>query len=339
VQHWVYGTVFNNVQTIEKSISSIYSPDLNIVIVDAYSTDGTYEKLLTLKNEFNLRLFRAKCSRGKGRDIALRKCPLNSFAAYIDFDAVYNNNFKKILEAECDMTLAWQYHSQTSFFSRVDTAVKAGGFRDLSSLETLEFILRCGISNTLPVQVGRNMQYEPYGFGGRERRYASGKDIFPRVARVSIDSIRSQGITYAEFLKYYDYYKIPLYWAARIKGTFRVSRGKSNALLFMERIIETLSDHKKFGIENDWIALPVPFPLLPENETSEKTICKIWGGFRKFVWTGSGSKWGFPVLRDRKFVVYTLTERGLENYIQADPFKKNSKQEFQEINVKPCSRS
>jgi glycosyltransferase involved in cell wall biosynthesis len=336
VQHWIYGTAFNNLQTIEKAISSVYSPDSNIVIVDAFSTDGTYEKLLTLKNEFNLRLFRARCSRGKGRDIALRKCPINSFAAYIDFDAVYNNNFRKILEAEYDRTLAWQHHSQTSFFSRVDTAVKAGGFRDLSTLETLEFILRCGIDITLPAQIGRNMQYEPSGFGGRERRYASGKKILHRTAKVSIDSIRSQGISYREFVEYYNYVKIPLYLAARIMGTFRISKGKSNVILFLERIIETLSDHRKFGIEDDWIALPVPFPLLSELEMPEKKICEIWGNFRKFVWAGSDSKWGFPILRDRKFVVYTLTALGLKNYIMADPYKKISQQELQEITVEPC---
>ena len=336
LQHWIYGTAFNNVNTIEDTLSSIYSPDSNIVIVDAYSTDGTYEKLLKFKREFNIELYRSRCSRGKGRDIALRKCPQNSFAAYVDFDAVYNNNFKKILDSEYDRTLVWQHHSQTSFFSRVDTAIKAGGFRNLSGFETLEFILRCGVDISLPVQIGRNMTYDHGSFGARERRYASRWKLLYRMAKISIDSIRSQGISYGEFIEYYNYVKIPLYLAAKIRGTFRISKTESNAILFMKRIIETLGNHKDFGIGDDWVALPVPFPLFLDAERPEKIICNIWGSFRKYIRSDSGPKWGFPVLRDRKFIVYTLNEKGLKNYVRNDPYNKTSIIEFQENDVKPC---
>ena len=52
----VYGTVFNNAGTVEESIRSVWKPEYENVIVDNYSTDGTWEKLLELKKEFNLRL-------------------------------------------------------------------------------------------------------------------------------------------------------------------------------------------------------------------------------------------------------------------------------------------
>jgi len=45
----LYSTVYNNVQYVERSISSVWRPDVEIVIVDSFSTDGTYEKLLSLK--------------------------------------------------------------------------------------------------------------------------------------------------------------------------------------------------------------------------------------------------------------------------------------------------
>lgn len=45
----LYSTVYNNVQYVERSISSVWRPDAEIVIVDSFSTDGTYEKLLSLK--------------------------------------------------------------------------------------------------------------------------------------------------------------------------------------------------------------------------------------------------------------------------------------------------
>ena len=336
MQHYVYGTAFNNVDTIENTISSIYSSDINVVVVDAYSNDGTYEKLTELKKEYNLQLFRAKCSRGRGRDLALRKCPLSAFSAYVDFDASYNDNFKKILESEIDRTLVWQHHSQTSFFSRVDTAIKAGGFRDLYGLDTLEFILRTGVYRTLPVQIGKNKQYASRGIGGRERRYATGSKIISRAVRVYIDSIRSQGLYYNEFLRYYSHRAVPLYLSAKIRGVFRMSKDDSNAILFMKRIIETIGDHNDLGISDDWVALPIPFPLFSDTEKPERIICKTWGKFRKYIWSGSEPKWGFPVLRERKFVVYTLSKQGLENYVLADPYGQTTMQEFEEYNMKPC---
>ncbi len=331
MQHWIYGTVFNNVQTIEESIASVYSPDSNIAIVDAYSTDGTYEKLLALRKEFNLTLSRARCSRGKGRDIALRMCPVNSFAAYIDLDAVYNGNFRKILEEEIDRTLVWQHHSQTCYFSMVDTAIKKGGFRDLSVSETLEFILRCGIDRTLPVQVGRNMQYTQSGFGGRERRYATGKKALLRIPRISIDSTRGQGISYQEFINYYGYSRIPLYLAVLIKGKYRIEPRISNIELLLEKVVETMCDPRESGISDDWIALPIPYPLFSDNEKAEEKILQKWKEFHKYRRIGSVPKWGGPVLMDREFIVYTLTQKGLENYISADPYEALSMSDFLEI--------
>jgi glycosyltransferase involved in cell wall biosynthesis len=44
-----YGTVYNNVNTVEKRIESIWRPEYEIVIVDNYSSDGTWEKLIELR--------------------------------------------------------------------------------------------------------------------------------------------------------------------------------------------------------------------------------------------------------------------------------------------------
>lgn len=98
----VYGTVFNNVNTVEDSIKSVWSPDYDIVIVDNYSKDGTWEKLQELKKEYNLKLLRLKSSRGKGRAYALEQCPENSITAYFDLDTYYNQNFHKIIKWTLD---------------------------------------------------------------------------------------------------------------------------------------------------------------------------------------------------------------------------------------------
>jgi len=41
----LYATVFNNTDTLEETIKSIWRPNYAIVITDNYSLDGTLEKL------------------------------------------------------------------------------------------------------------------------------------------------------------------------------------------------------------------------------------------------------------------------------------------------------
>ncbi|BFH72199.1 hypothetical protein SJAV_01430 [Sulfurisphaera javensis] len=91
----VYGTVFNNVNTVEASIKSVWKPNYTIIITDNYSTDGTWEKLQEMKKEYNIVLYRLKSTRGKGRDYSLKHCQNNSLAAYIDLDCVYKKIFTK----------------------------------------------------------------------------------------------------------------------------------------------------------------------------------------------------------------------------------------------------
>ncbi len=67
----LYGTVYNNASTVEKCIESVWRPGYEVVVVDNYSTDGTWEKLLELRRDFNLKVYRYRCSRGLGRHIAL----------------------------------------------------------------------------------------------------------------------------------------------------------------------------------------------------------------------------------------------------------------------------
>jgi len=95
----VYGTVYNNASTVEESIKSVWKPEYEIVVVDNYSTDGTWEKLLGLRKEYNLRAYRYRCSRGLGRNIALHMCSENSITAYFDLDTRYNYAYHKIIEA------------------------------------------------------------------------------------------------------------------------------------------------------------------------------------------------------------------------------------------------
>ena len=67
---YIYGTVYNNKSRIIdclNSLDKIKTPK-KFLIIDNYSTDGTYE---ILKNVKDVKIKRVKCSRGKGRQLAM----------------------------------------------------------------------------------------------------------------------------------------------------------------------------------------------------------------------------------------------------------------------------
>ncbi len=68
------------------------SGDYELIVVDGGSKDGTYEKLLKYKNLKNFKLIRSKCSRGKGKQIAMDSSS-GSTIAHIDFDISYSEIF------------------------------------------------------------------------------------------------------------------------------------------------------------------------------------------------------------------------------------------------------
>jgi len=95
----LYGTVLNSIDTVERSIRSVFRPDADIVITDGGSTDGTYERLLEISKDYNLRVYRAPgSSRGLGRQLALIRCPENSYTAYFDLDNEYNVHWHRSID-------------------------------------------------------------------------------------------------------------------------------------------------------------------------------------------------------------------------------------------------
>ncbi len=62
---WYSSQYYNRV---EESIKSVFKPNYNIVIVDSYSNDGTWEKLQELKG-VQLDLIQAKVNYGEKEGI------------------------------------------------------------------------------------------------------------------------------------------------------------------------------------------------------------------------------------------------------------------------------
>ena len=167
----VYGTVFNNVNTVEESVKSVWSPDYDIVIVDNYSKDGTWEKLQELKKEYNLKLLRLKSSRGKGRAYALEQCPENSITTYFDLDTYFNQNFHNTIKYGLKELLI--FGSVMTYINSKEDILKSGNWKDLNFGEDIEFLSRQKISITFPLIIGKNEDVTTSNlYIEREKRYS-----------------------------------------------------------------------------------------------------------------------------------------------------------------------
>ncbi|MEM4489427.1 MAG: glycosyltransferase [Desulfurococcaceae archaeon] len=217
----IYGTVFNNASWVEESIKSVWRPDAEIVIVDSYSTDGTWGKLLELRKDYNLKLYRYKCTRGLGRHIALCKCPEDSTTAYFDLDTVYNEAFHKVVEYSASTGL--KILAAGTFAAKRELIICRGGWRDLNYGEDVEMVSRVGFNVAIPVIVGRN-ECIPAFILIRERRYGG----LRRVTRASIDSLRGHATSLERLLINRSKRGALFYIPARLMGFYK-NRNPDNA--------------------------------------------------------------------------------------------------------------
>jgi len=84
VEYSFLSTIYNNVNRVKVCLDSILAAvsglDFEIVIVDNYSTDGSFEVLKEYARlNSNIRILRCNCLRGLGRQIAFE----NSKGKYV----------------------------------------------------------------------------------------------------------------------------------------------------------------------------------------------------------------------------------------------------------------
>jgi len=226
-----YGTVYNSAKYIRRSLTSIVEVVLElkkhgitseIVVVDNYSSDGTWEIMNELKKLYaekglKIRLVRYKCSRGFGRNIALR-LTCSKYLFFVDLDVEYDvhnltkiiTNYMKSLKGMC------LYIFLTPRF----VALNAGGIHDLNRTEDIEFCARLiKYSIVLPVVdesfriLSDNIfmngldsyEAETMFFISTylsERRYAKGlRGYIKRELRNKIDMICGMGYTWKKLLR------------------------------------------------------------------------------------------------------------------------------------------
>lgn len=175
VEFSVCATTYNNASRLRICLDSIIDAladsDFEIVIVDNYSTDGTYEIIQDYARRYcNIKVFRFKCSRGLGRQLAFK----NSSGRYIitiDTDTEYHSKkFRRFLVSYMKTELKdskavkfWGSSGWSSLGIHPRRLVeKVDGWRDYNVGEDTDFLARlCKIGSLvfLPINMEVN---EPY---------------------------------------------------------------------------------------------------------------------------------------------------------------------------------
>ncbi len=87
-----YGTSFNSKSTIIPFVQNLFSTfsdiEMELVLVDNYSNDGTYEILKELQSKYNIQLYKKKSNRGLGRNIAFDKTE-GIYTISVDVDEIF----------------------------------------------------------------------------------------------------------------------------------------------------------------------------------------------------------------------------------------------------------
>ncbi|MGC8983596.1 MAG: glycosyltransferase, partial [Desulfurococcaceae archaeon] len=259
----LYGTVYNNAGTVEECIKSVWRPEYEIVVVDNYSTDGTWEKLLELRREFNLKIYRYRCSRGLGRHIALYKCSPGSTTAWFDLDTVYNESFHKVIEYAAETNL--RIHAGVLAAKR-ELILSKGGWRDLNYGEDVELVSRVGFDIHVPVVVGINAEL-PAHIYVRERRYGG----LRRVARASIDLLRGNALSIRRLLVNKSKRAALFYLPARVLGFYK-NRKPDNATWIDLAVLAKAIPPKKAGIDERYFHMRATLTLLSLVKGGESAV-------------------------------------------------------------------
>jgi glycosyltransferase involved in cell wall biosynthesis len=239
---YIYSTVYNNANRVEASLASISKLNPKaIFVVDNFSTDGTYEKLRKHKS---VRVFRVRCKRGRGRDIALHEllkdARSNDLVMNVDLDMIYKSPYIKSVKEYIGRVKDNEMYCDIGSLSTAKTN-KDLGWMDLNANEDTERIARAigaGIK-AYRIRSGENtidyVENEPVE-GVREARYETNAiRKYMRFLTHLVDSARGSGYTFKEFYGHYRRksrmahlgYRLA-YAIACAEGLYRYHEGMSN---------------------------------------------------------------------------------------------------------------
>jgi glycosyltransferase involved in cell wall biosynthesis len=208
-------TIYNNINQVRACVDSILSAmdglDFEVVIVDNFSSDGSFEVLQEYAHlHSNIRVLRCKCSRGLGRQIAFENSR-GSFVVYIDMDTVYDSRkLRKFLLAYLRSDLR-QFAVKTwgSFCVYPRCLVdEVGGWKSFNVAEDSDLLARLFSIDKIffmPIRLDFNEEYvkrkkpsflaKQLMIVPRENRYANGIKLILRMLRNKVDHYAADSYT------------------------------------------------------------------------------------------------------------------------------------------------
>lgn len=175
-----------------------------IIIVDNYSTDGSFELLMEYSRKYpNIKVIRAKSSRGRARQLALQLAQ-GSYIIPMDIDVkLIPSRMKKLILSYLQSSYRDTKGIATvrgggaiGIFPR-KLLIACGGWSDLNYDENVDLLTRLYLRNaliTIPIQVCEDL-YPIVIRKTREMRYAKGLKYFLRYFRNRLDLTCGNGDT------------------------------------------------------------------------------------------------------------------------------------------------
>lgn len=207
-------TIYNSVETVEKFIMPLMESgkDHEIIVVDNSSTDGTLEKL---KSYGSIKTISQKCTRGKGRQIAVDSSTkdivvmLDGDVEYLDIDGILDK-FERSVRVD-DL---WHMYCRDEsglmpiVIAKKELINRMGGYPNLNAGEdTYMYLLAEKIGHykkeVLPSGRFRGISIKG-GISGDERRYnRTYLSIVLKRLTFTRDAIFVHEFGYRSLLKYY----------------------------------------------------------------------------------------------------------------------------------------
>jgi glycosyltransferase involved in cell wall biosynthesis len=165
-------TVFNNMPWVGPSLISLidickilkdsHNVNCEIIIVDNFSDDGTFEEIRRIRHltkDIPIKLSQYKCKRGLGRHLALA-LSRGSHLVYVDMDVVYNTELVAGLISSYLENSLFSAHALYIAFVPRALALNVGAFQDLNRTEDVEFCARLAKENmVLPLMDPTTFRY------------------------------------------------------------------------------------------------------------------------------------------------------------------------------------
>lgn len=140
-------TNYNTVDTVRESLESILKQidnSFEVIVVDNNSRDGSKKILKEFQEQGKIKLISAKCSRGKGRQIAFENSKGETLITNMDMDVIFKPKLKELLKIYSQLNKDKEFIvAPVPIISR-EIIEKVGGWRDLQRDEDVE--LNCRLS-------------------------------------------------------------------------------------------------------------------------------------------------------------------------------------------------